>query len=155
MSRSLALVSLVFVTGCALDPVPLEGRTCRTYIDCLTGLGYTCSFTDGGEGFDTGPNGICILYDGGPRVDASSRSRDTGTNDADAMMDGATDADIDGAADTDVADADVDADAIDADVDADLDASTIDADLDADVDGNVNDADVDSATIDADVDAAN
>lgn len=139
MSRALLLLAAIaLASGCALDPVPLEGRMCRTYLDCLVGQGYYCQPIDAGDGVDGGVIGVCVLFDAAAFVDGGvDGGRDAGTDASmDAGMDaGAIDAGSDAGNDAAVdggADAGNDAD-LDAGTDANVDGGT-DAGFDANVD---------------------
>lgn len=136
------------LAGCSLEPVSLEQRPCRSYVDCLSAQGYYCQALDTGIP-DGGFAGMCVPIDGSiltmdagrdagvdTGIDAAEidAALDTGT--ADVGLDAATDDAGDDAATDDAGD---DAAAEDA---GDLDAGTDDAgDLDAGTD-----ADVDTGT---------
>ena len=138
LARSVALALLFFLSGCALQPVSLEGRVCRTYLDCLVGQGYYCQPIDGGDGTDAGSIGVCMSLDGS--LLTMDGGHDAGSDAG--RFDAARDADVDAG----VGDANVDAPASDAGVDGDVDSSS-----DAAVDGS-SDAGSD-ASFDAAVDA--
>lgn len=134
MMRALPILALLafFAAGCSLEPVPLEGRICRTSVDCLVGQRYFCQPIDTGDGTDGGVPGTCLPLS----------TLDSGV-DAD-VRDGGSDAGRDAAVDA----GDVDA--------GDVDAAVDDAGMDAGDDAAVDDAGMDAgddAAIDAAVDA--
>ena len=140
-SRALLVAILVVAGGCTLEPVSLEGRTCRSYLDCLVGQGYYCQPIDAGDGSDAGAVGICVLFDASGPDGGSDAGRDAGH---DAAMDAGIDSGSDAGTDAG-SDAGTDAGAADAGLDAADDAGAADA--------GAADADLDAASSDAGTDA--
>jgi hypothetical protein len=151
---SLAWAAVALVTGCALDPNPVEGRVCFTGLDCVGSLGYSCNF-DQGTGVDGGSAGRCVqppeagvdaaLYDSGVRtMDAGDAGTDATT---DAIV-----ADASDAAPDDGGDASIDGGVVDTGTDGGGDAASNDAATDdaatddaASDDAGTNDASTDDA----------
>ncbi len=157
-SLVLALISLAFGTaGCSLEPVSLEQRPCRSYVDCLASHGYYCQAVDSGVP-DGGFVGMCVPIDGsvltmdagrdagadGGGVDADLDARESDAGESDA---GESDAGELDAGELDAGESDAGEDAASAADAGELDAGAADAAADdADVDANVDDANVDTGT---------